>query len=95
MLPWQQLDLAAYGLTVERCTEEVQFVTADGSVLGGHEAIAGALRHAAPPWRPLGWVVTAPGIGRLSATVYAWVAAHRYALPGGTAACAAPPQASS
>jgi predicted DCC family thiol-disulfide oxidoreductase YuxK len=48
----------------------------------------GSLTHGAPLWRPLGHVLTLPGISALAARVYAWVADHRYALPGGTAACA-------
>lgn len=88
--PWQQLDLAAYGLTEASCTTEAQFVEADGTILGGHRAIAAALRRGAPGWRPLGVLVTAPVLRRFSARAYAWVAEHRNALPGGTPACAAP-----
>ncbi|MEO7061514.1 MAG: DCC1-like thiol-disulfide oxidoreductase family protein [Lapillicoccus sp.] len=94
VMPWQQLDLAAYGLTEARCSEAAQFVADDGTIGAGHEAIAMTLRHGAPGWRPIGHLVEAPGVRWLSARAYAWIADHRYALPGGTPACAVPPRAS-
>jgi predicted DCC family thiol-disulfide oxidoreductase YuxK len=86
--PWQDLDLAPLGLTEADCIAAAQFVRTDGTVRSGHLAIAEGLRHGAPPWRPLGWLLTVPGISALAGRVYAWVADHRYALPGGTPACA-------
>jgi predicted DCC family thiol-disulfide oxidoreductase YuxK len=88
VVPWQQVDLAAYGLTEEDCIAAAQFVRPDGSVVAGHLAIAEGLKRGAPPWRPLGHLMTLPGIDRLAAVAYVWVADHRYALPGGTPACA-------
>lgn len=92
--PWQELDLAAYGLTEADCIEAAQFVRADGSVHPAQFAIAEGLAHGAPAWRPLGWLVRAPGISWVAGKVYTWVADHRYQLPGGTPACA-PKQPSS
>ena len=86
--PWQELDLAALGVTEADCIEAAQFVCRDGSVVAGHRAIAAGLTHGAPAWRPLGHLLTLPGVSQLAARVYTWVADHRYALPGGTAACA-------
>ncbi|WP_200949324.1 thiol-disulfide oxidoreductase DCC family protein [Phycicoccus sp. Soil748] len=86
--PWQELDLGSLGVTEADCIEAAQFVRRDGSVLAGHRAIAAGLTHGAPLWRPLGHLLTLPGVSQLAARVYAWVADHRYALPGGTAACA-------
>ncbi|MGO4340900.1 thiol-disulfide oxidoreductase DCC family protein [Pedococcus sp. 2YAF34] len=86
--PWQELDLGSLGVTEAECVEAAQFVRRDGSVVAGHRAIAAGLTHGAPMWRPLGHLLTVPGISQLAARVYAWVADHRYALPGGTAACA-------
>jgi len=86
--PWQELDLAALGVTEADCIEAAQFVRRDGSVVAGHRAIAAGLTHGAPAWRPLGHLLTLPGVSQLAARVYTWVADHRYALPGGTAACA-------
>lgn len=88
--PWQELDLAAVGLTAQDCDEAAQFLMADGSVQSGHEAIASAATHGAPGWRPVGHLLLAPGISWVAARTYRWVAAHRHRLPGGTAACARP-----
>ncbi len=86
--PWQQVDLAQYGLTEADCIEAAQFVRPDGSVVAAHLAIAEGLKHGAPLWRPLGHLVMLPGVRWLAGRVYTWVADHRYALPGGTPACA-------
>ena len=88
VVPWQQTDVARYGLTEADCIQAAQFVRPDGSVRAGHLAIADGLVHGAAPWRPVGHVLALPGISRLAARAYTWVADHRYALPGGTAACA-------
>ena len=88
--PWQELDLAAVGLSAADCDEAAQFVTADGSIRSGHRAIASAATHGAPAWRPVGYLLMAPGVSRVASRAYGWVAAHRYPLPGGTAACARP-----
>lgn len=86
--PWQQLELAPLGVTEADCIEAAQFVRRDGSVVAGHLAIAEGLKHGAPGWRPIGHLITLPGISWLAARAYTWVADHRYALPGGTPACA-------
>jgi predicted DCC family thiol-disulfide oxidoreductase YuxK len=86
--PWQQVDLVRFGLTEADCVAAAQFVRPDRSVRAAHLAIGEALRHGAPAWRPLGFAMGLPGVRRLAGTVYTWVADHRYALPGGTPACA-------
>ncbi|MFN2539712.1 MAG: thiol-disulfide oxidoreductase DCC family protein [Mycobacteriales bacterium] len=90
VIPWQQADLDGLGLTAQECTESVQWIGEDGSHRRGHEAIA-ALLVANRRWKPVGRLLTAPGISWAAAKVYAWVAAHRTRLPGGTPACAVPP----
>ena len=87
---WQEIDLAAVGLTEQQCDEAAQFITADGSIRSGHRAIATAATHGAPAWRPFGHLLMAPGVSWVAAHAYRWVAAHRHQLPGGTAACARP-----
>jgi len=88
--PWQELDLDALGLTTRSCRTAAQWVGRDGTVRAGHLSIAAALRAGRPVWRPVGVVLTLPGISALAARVYQWVADHRYALPGGTPACRLP-----
>lgn len=85
--PWQELDLRGYGLTAAACVAAAQFVDGGGRVHSGHLAIAAALRHGSFPWQAVGAVVGAPGVQRVAAAVYGWVAEHRYALPGGTPTC--------
>jgi predicted DCC family thiol-disulfide oxidoreductase YuxK len=87
---WQEIDLAAVGLTEQQCDEAAQFITADGSIRSGHRAIATAATHGAPGWRPFGLLLMAPGVSWVAAHAYRWVADHRHQLPGGTAACARP-----
>ncbi|MGB8649136.1 MAG: DCC1-like thiol-disulfide oxidoreductase family protein [Mycobacteriales bacterium] len=89
VIPWQQADLASLGLTRQQCEDALQLVR-DGRVSSGHEAVAQLLLGSALPWRPLGALLLLPPLSWLAARVYAWVAAHRSRLPGGTAACALP-----
>lgn len=88
--PWQFLDLASLGLTAEQCTAAVQWVAADGTVLAAHDAVVAALRHAGGAWAFLGRVLALPGLHALAGLAYRLVAANRYRLPGGTAACRMP-----
>jgi len=85
--PWQLLDLDALGLTEDQCRAAVQWVGESGQIASGHAAIAATLRAGYPVWRPAGKLIMAPGFSRLAERLYAWVADHRYALPGGTPAC--------
>ena len=87
--PWQRLDLPGLGLTPDRCREAVQWVGPDGEVASGHAAIAAALAAGHGPWRAVGALFVAPGFSWLAERIYSWTAGHRYALPGGTAACRA------
>lgn len=85
--PWQLLDLVGLGLTPDQCRAAVQWVNQDGQVDSGHLAIAAVLRAGHLVWRPVGVLLRVPGFSRLGGLLYAWVADHRYALPGGTPAC--------
>jgi predicted DCC family thiol-disulfide oxidoreductase YuxK len=85
--PWQQLDLDELGLSVGQCRAAVQWVGDSGELASGHGAIAATLRAGHPAWRAVGALLVAPGFSWLAERLYSWVAAHRYALPGGTPAC--------
>jgi predicted DCC family thiol-disulfide oxidoreductase YuxK len=87
IVPMQDVDLAPLGIAVADAEHAVPFVAQDGSVSFGHRAIAAALRTGPFGWRLLGRVLVLPGISPVAALVYRWVAANRYRLPGGTAAC--------
>src|SRR3712207_4331297 len=90
VLPWQQVDLDAIGVTPERAQCEVLWVDRDGGVVGGAPAVARALRAAGGFWAVLGVLLSVPPIRWLAPPVYRLVAANRYRLPGGTAACRVP-----
>ncbi|GAA3637978.1 hypothetical protein GCM10022223_66120 [Kineosporia mesophila] len=89
--PWQRLDLAAYGLDAQICTEALQYVDADGRVYAAELAVAQLLKASRPWFRPAGYVIALPGVRSVAGVVYRWVARNRQSLPGGTPACAMPP----
>ncbi|MBT0768993.1 DUF393 domain-containing protein [Kineosporia sp. J2-2] len=88
--PWQRLDLSAYGLTAEACTEALQYVDADGTVYAAELAVARLLRASRLWARPAGRLIELPGLRQVSGLLYRWVARNRHRLPGGTAACVMP-----
>jgi predicted DCC family thiol-disulfide oxidoreductase YuxK len=91
VVPYQRADLAALGLSAERCASAVQWVGADGARGSGADAIARLLISGGGFWRPVGAALLTPPLSWLAALVYRVVAANRMRLPGGTPACAVPP----
>ncbi len=89
VVPWQQADLPALGLTPEQCSAAVQWVDERG-VASGHRAIARLLMASGPLWAVLGRLALLPGVSAIAARLYRLVADNRGRLPGGTPACAAP-----
>ena len=70
--PFQQTDLAKYGLTYQQCSQSVQVIT-HSTVLAGAAAIAFLLKKRGN--RLLSLFITATGpFGRFG---YKWIAAHR------------------
>ncbi|MEV4193631.1 thiol-disulfide oxidoreductase DCC family protein [Streptomyces toxytricini] len=90
VVPWQFADLGALGVSRDRAAYEVLWVTPSGAVHGGARAVAKALLSAGGAWPVLGGVLGLPGVRRAADGAYRLVAANRYRLPGGTAACAVP-----
>jgi predicted DCC family thiol-disulfide oxidoreductase YuxK len=90
--PWQFTDLAAYGTTAERAQYEVLWVDEGGQIHGGAQAFARWLIHTGGWWRPVGRMFTFPPIRWIAAGVYRVIANNRDKMPGGTAACALPPE---
>jgi predicted DCC family thiol-disulfide oxidoreductase YuxK len=87
IVAWQVADLDALGITAAQASEAVRWVEADGTVRGGHEAIAAALGAAGGLWRIAGQTLLLPGVSTLAAA-YRLIARNRQRLPGGTPACA-------
>lgn len=90
IVAWQFADLDDLGLTQAEASDAVQWVEPDGTVRGGHEAVAAILMNSGRLWRPFGRVMLLPGVSWLAARVYRLVAHNRHRLPGGTPACAMP-----
>ncbi|WP_433083118.1 thiol-disulfide oxidoreductase DCC family protein [Dactylosporangium sp. CA-052675] len=90
VLAWQFADLAELGVTEEQVSSAVCYV-APGRVSAGPVAIADLLRRAGLGWRAAGAVLGLRPITALAWPVYRWVARNRHRMPGGTAACALPP----
>ena len=90
--PYQWAKLADFGLTEKEAADKVQLVV-DGKIFAGHHCMAKLLL--IQPnllLRFVGAVMVMPGVDPISAKVYAWVAANRQELPGGTPACKMPRQ---
>lgn len=90
IVPFQAADLEALGTTVEQTTREIVWVEVDGRTYGGAQAAAKLLIAAGGPWRPLGLLGRVPPFRWIAHALYRGIAANRYRLPGGTAACAVP-----
>ncbi|WP_432834738.1 thiol-disulfide oxidoreductase DCC family protein [Dactylosporangium sp. CA-092794] len=90
VVAWQFADLTALGLTEEQVSAAVYYV-AGPRTTAGPAAIADLLRRAALPWRAAGATLALPPITAVAWPIYRWVARNRHRMPGGTAACALPP----
>lgn len=97
-VPWQNVDLAAEGLTEAQVTTAVQWLGPQasqrripvGAIPSGAAAVARMLLRSRWPWRLVGGLLLVPPFSWLGAGVYRLVAINRYRLPGGTPACAVP-----
>jgi predicted DCC family thiol-disulfide oxidoreductase YuxK len=90
VVAWQFADLASLGVTAARAGSEVLWIGRDGAAFGGAPAVVQALRAAGGLWAVLGTVLSWWPARWIAARVYRLVAANRYRLPGGSAACAVP-----
>jgi predicted DCC family thiol-disulfide oxidoreductase YuxK len=90
VVAWQFADLGALGLREEQVSAAVYYV-APGRVSAGPAAIADLLRRAGFVWRAAGAVLGLRPVTAAAWPVYRWVARNRHRMPGGTAACALPP----
>ncbi|WP_428985933.1 thiol-disulfide oxidoreductase DCC family protein [Streptomyces pyxinicus] len=86
----QWADLEDLGVAPERAEYEALWVTPDGRVCGGAQAVAGLLSSARGVWPVAGAVLRLPPVRWAAHGVYRLVARNRHRLPGGTPACALP-----
>lgn len=89
VVPWQFADLDALGLNQAQCQEAILW-RSGGSGSSGADAFTDYLQTSTWGWRKMGRLLSIPPVRRFAHIVYAWVAAHRERLPGGTPACAQP-----
>ncbi len=88
--PWQQLDIAALGLTEQNVTTAAYWIDDRGRRHRGHRAIGKSLVAAGGAWRLLGTLLLVPPFSWVAALSYLLVAKNRHRLPGGTPACKLP-----
>lgn len=94
-VPYQFLDLGSFGLTEERTRHEMIWVAAGEVPVrlpGGEEAFAAWLQYAGTPYAFLGRLIASRPVRPVAHRIYGLVAANRQRLPGGTPACAMPPE---
>jgi predicted DCC family thiol-disulfide oxidoreductase YuxK len=91
-IPWQFADLERLGLTRSEVMESIHWVDVDGAVCAGPAAVAQLLQASSGVWRPLGRLLGLRPVLWAAWPIYRWIARNRHRMPGGTPACAVPPQ---
>ncbi|MDX6740320.1 DUF393 domain-containing protein [Actinocorallia sp. A-T 12471] len=91
LLPYQQQDLAAYGVTAARASHEVLWITPANTAHGGSRAIAALLRTSPRPWPLLGRLLSLPPLTWAAHATYRLIANNRHRLPSSTCSIAAAP----
>lgn len=87
---YQDVDLDAVGLSAEECDRALQWVSANGRISSGQDAVAKVLLAGRLAFKPLGAIILVPGMNAVAGVAYRWVALNRHRLPGGTPACSLP-----
>lgn len=89
VVPSQQADLDALGLTQEDVARSAWWIDPDGTRWDEHRCIAAALRAMSAPWPALGRMLTFGPISPLARRAYRLVANNRYRIrwPGNPNSC--------
>jgi predicted DCC family thiol-disulfide oxidoreductase YuxK len=90
MVPYQNADLAALGVTREQARRAAWWVEAGLEPERGHRAIARSLEACRGGWPWLGRLLRLPPVSWLAAGGYVLIARYRRYLPGTTPACRRP-----
>jgi predicted DCC family thiol-disulfide oxidoreductase YuxK len=93
-VPWQWADLTALEVDEAECREAVQYFDDEGQRWSAGAAVAHVLADQPRVWGAIGRALDSKALRQVNERAYRWVAANRYRLPGGTAACALTPAAS-
>ena len=81
VVPSQQTDLAAFGLTDEDVARSAWWIDPNGTRSDEHRCIANALRAMRAHWPALGRLLTLRPISPLAGWTYRLIAGNRYRLP--------------
>ena len=89
VVPSQQTDLAALGLSEDDVVRSAWWIDPDGTRSDEHRCIAKALRAMPAPWPALGRLLTLGPISPLARGVYRLIARNRHRIrkPGNPNAC--------
>lgn len=87
MIPYQFINPADYGLTLEQCETALQYVGKAGKISQGHEAYRQMLIELGGGYKLLGHLMRTPVYYGIANTVYRWIAKNRHKMPGGTPTC--------
>lgn len=91
-LPWQSVDLGAYGVSEAEAARSVQLVDPSGRVEPGAGAVGRVLLMSGGGWSLLGRLVLTPPFAYVAEAVYRVVALVRGRLPGSIPALARLPE---
>jgi predicted DCC family thiol-disulfide oxidoreductase YuxK len=67
VVPWQRVDLGAFGLSEHDVSTAVYWVDTRGRTYRGDLAVAKALIAAGGAWKPVGWLLMVPPVSLLAA----------------------------
>lgn len=81
LLPYQNADLASYGLTHQEARERMWLVQ-DGQLHGGAQAFAAWFATGGPTARAVGRTLTLPGVRHTTEAAYRLIARNRHRIPG-------------
>ncbi len=87
VLPYQSLDIAEYGLTIDDVTNAAFWIDAHRTAHRGHLAIGRSLVAVGGFWGIVGRIIIHPPVSWIAKPVYGLIARNRSSLPGATDAC--------
>ena len=91
-VPWQSVDLPAYGVSEAEAARSVHLVDPSGRIVHGSAAVARVLVLSGGRWGLLGRLLLVPPVSLVAEIVYRLVGAVRGRLPGSVPALARLPE---
>ena len=85
--PFQQIDYASYGLTLDDVSNAAWWIDPDGTKHRGHRAMARGLEHCSGRWVVVGKLIKTWPVSIGAAALYRWVAENRQRLSRGDDVC--------